>query len=162
MTDQLRRHGLARFLKRFPWLVRVAYPFYQLTRPRFTVGVVGVLLDSDGRVLLAEHVYHPLVPWGVPGGAVNRGEDPAAALMREFREELDMQIEVLEPLLIERTYLGHIDIAYHCRSDCLPKVTSREILSASWFGIKELPPVTRFQFRALQRAFAGTEPGEEA
>ncbi|MBP6297912.1 MAG: NUDIX hydrolase [Anaerolineae bacterium] len=153
MTDSSRRYALARFLKRFPWLISAAYPFYQLTRPRFTMGVVGIILDPTDRVLLAEHVYHPLVPWGVPGGAVGRGEDPATALAREFQEELAMTVEILDPLLVERTYFGHVDIAYLCRTTSVPVVSSPELLSARWFSRVELPPVTKFQFRALTRAY---------
>ncbi|MBK8135413.1 MAG: NUDIX hydrolase [Chloroflexi bacterium] len=117
------------------------------------MGVVGIILDPTDRVLLAEHVYHPLVPWGVPGGAVGRGEDPATALAREFQEELAMTVEILDPLLVERTYFGHVDIAYLCRTTSVPVVSSPELLSARWFSRVELPPVTKFQFRALTRAY---------
>jgi ADP-ribose pyrophosphatase YjhB (NUDIX family) len=118
------------------------------------MGVVGVLFDAQGRVLLAEHVYHPLVPWSIPGGGVNTGEDPSLAVMREYLEELAMPVTVLEPLLIERTYFRHIDIAFLCQSNAQPVVSSTELLDAQWFARDALPPVTQFQSRALMRAYA--------
>lgn len=118
------------------------------------MGVVGVLFDDAQRVLLAEHVYHPKVPWSIPGGGVGRGEDPAVALMREYQEELAMSVTVVTPLTVERTYLGHVDIAFLCTSDAEPTVSSDEILAAQWFTRDALPPVTPFQSRALQRAYS--------
>lgn len=153
MTDPTRPRRIASLLRRAPWIIGVLYPFYQLTRPRVTMGVVGVLLDDVGRVLLAEHVYHPRLPWGLPGGAINRGEDPAAALQREMREELGIEVTVGVPLLVERTYLGHVDLAFLCHGHVEPSVSSPEILDFSWYRRGDVPPITNFQRRALDRAY---------
>lgn len=153
MTDLTRRRKFAMLLKRRPGVIRALYPFYQLTRPRFTMGVVGVVFDAQVRVLLAEHVYHPLVPWSIPGGGVNGGEDPAVAVMREYLEELAMPVTVQQPLLVERTYFRHVDVAFLCTSNAQPVVSSGEILDARWFSRDSLPPVTQFQYRALMRAY---------
>jgi ADP-ribose pyrophosphatase YjhB (NUDIX family) len=153
MTDLTRRRRFARLLQRTPAVIRALYPFYQLTRPRFTMGVVGVVFDAQYRVLLAEHVYHPLVPWSIPGGGVDGGEDPAVAVMREYLEELAMPVQVVRPLLIERTYFRHIDVAFLCTSDARPVVSSSEILDARWFEREGLPQITQFQFRALMCAY---------
>lgn len=56
--------------------------------------VVAVLRDGD-RVLLChrcpERAWYPNV-WDLPGGHVTAGEFPAAALVREVREELGITI----------------------------------------------------------------------
>lgn len=157
MTNLTRRRRFARLLQRRPGVIKALYPFYQLTRARFSMGVAGVLFDAHGRILLAEHVYHPMVPWGIPGGGVNGGEDPAIAIMREFFEELAMPIQVLEPLLVEKTYFRHVDVAFLCHSNAEPVVSTSELLDAKWFARDELPQLTQFQYRAVMRAYTLVE-----
>ena len=54
--------------------------------------VNAVVRDADGRILLQRHREGG--DWGLPGGAVEPEEDPADALVREVREELDCAITV--------------------------------------------------------------------
>lgn len=49
-------------------------------------GVCALIVDRDGKVLLARHSYMP--GWSIPGGGVKRGEPPEKALLREMGEEL--------------------------------------------------------------------------
>jgi len=55
---------------------------------------VGVILDADGRVLLAERPQgKPMAGyWEFPGGKIERGERPQTALARELHEELGIDI----------------------------------------------------------------------
>lgn len=55
-----------------------------LARKRMAAGVL--FRDRVGRVLLVEPSYKP--NWEIPGGAVEDGESPWAAVVRECREEL--------------------------------------------------------------------------
>jgi RimJ/RimL family protein N-acetyltransferase len=52
----------------------------------------GVLRSPDGEVLLCELVYKR--EWDLPGGVVDRHESPAACVVRELREELDLRVSV--------------------------------------------------------------------
>ncbi len=52
----------------------------------------GLLRDEQGRVLLCELTYKK--EWDLPGGVVEVGESPALGLVRELREELDIEAEV--------------------------------------------------------------------
>ncbi len=62
----------------------------------------AALIDADGRVLLAERpAGKPMAGmWEFPGGKVEPGETPEAALIRELREELgiDVAVSCLAPL----------------------------------------------------------------
>jgi 8-oxo-dGTP pyrophosphatase MutT (NUDIX family) len=55
---------------------------------RFPVSVKGVLLESGAVVLLENERQE----WELPGGRLERGEDPVACLAREFAEELAVEI----------------------------------------------------------------------
>jgi 8-oxo-dGTP pyrophosphatase MutT (NUDIX family)/GNAT superfamily N-acetyltransferase len=56
----------------------------------FPISIKGVLLDG-GRVMLLENERQQ---WELPGGRLERGEEPAACLAREFAEELGAEIAV--------------------------------------------------------------------
>lgn len=57
--------------------------------------VAGVLVDTAGRVLLAQRPpgKHLAGMWEFPGGKLESGETPQAGLARELHEELDIRIE---------------------------------------------------------------------
>jgi 8-oxo-dGTP diphosphatase len=64
--------------------------------------VAVALIDARGRVLIAQRPpdkEHAGL-WEFPGGKVEPGESPEAALVRELREELGVTVapEMLEPL----------------------------------------------------------------
>jgi 8-oxo-dGTP diphosphatase len=62
--------------------------------------VCGVIGDGEGRVLacLRPAGKHLGGLWEFPGGKVEDGESPQSALERELREELGIEVELLEPL----------------------------------------------------------------
>jgi 8-oxo-dGTP diphosphatase len=65
------------------------------------------LVDSDGRVLIAQRPANKDMAglWEFPGGKVHAGERPEAALIRELKEELD--IDVSEACLAPLTFASH-------------------------------------------------------
>ncbi|MBI1188170.1 MAG: NUDIX domain-containing protein [Alphaproteobacteria bacterium] len=68
---------------------------------RLVLVVAAALVDADGRVLIAQRPDGKSLAglWEFPGGKVEPGEAPEAALVRELREELDVVVEpdALEP-----------------------------------------------------------------
>lgn len=77
-----------------------------MTAPVLEV-VAGILRDARGQVLLARRPPgRPLAGlWEFPGGKLQAGESPHAALARELREELDLRVAASEPLLTCRHVL---------------------------------------------------------
>lgn len=68
---------------------------------RFVLVVAAAMLDPAGRVLIAQRPANKSLGglWEFPGGKVEPGESPEAALVRELKEELDVDVEAqaLEP-----------------------------------------------------------------
>ncbi len=156
------RRRLARALQRFPWAAYAVQRIYQLAQPRFTIGAVGVLLDASGeRVLLVEHVFHAVHPWGLPGGWLGRREDPAVGVAREFREETGLRVRAVRPLLVQRApgMPHHMDVAYLCVLDGDGQAIRLcgELLDARWTPIDAVPPMIKFQALALRAALDGPE-----
>jgi 8-oxo-dGTP diphosphatase len=62
---------------------------------RFNVRVYGLLLDEE-RVLVSDEYIFGKELTKFPGGGLEFGEGPAECVVREFKEELNIDIEVLE------------------------------------------------------------------
>ena len=64
------------------------------------VPVVCAVIEKDGCVLVAQRPPHKLLPlkWEFPGGKVEPGEDPAAAIVREIQEELGCVVTLTRAL----------------------------------------------------------------
>jgi 8-oxo-dGTP diphosphatase len=62
--------------------------------------VCAVIEDASGQVLVAQRPpeKHLALKWEFPGGKIEAGEEPEAALVRELREELGCEVVVGRPL----------------------------------------------------------------
>jgi 8-oxo-dGTP diphosphatase len=107
--------------------------------PLPVVLVVAVaLVDAEGRVLLAQRPSGKAMAglWEFPGGKAHQDEAPEAALIRELREELG--IDVTEACLAPLTFASHRYETFHllmplyvCRR-WQGSVTGREGQSLAW------------------------------
>lgn len=81
-------------------------------RPLILVAAV-VLVDADGRVLLARRPEGKSMAglWEFPGGKIDHGETPEAALIRELAEELG--IDVAASCLAPFTFASHTYPDFH-------------------------------------------------
>ena len=143
---------IAALLRRFPILMRWPYLLFSRAQARYTVGVAAVVFDSQGRVLIVEHAYHPRLPWGLPGGWVEADEDPADCVLRELREELQLEAEVVCVVKARQTAREHIDLAYLCEAKSAVGKLSHELLGYEWFNGESLPPLKPFHQRAIEAA----------
>jgi 8-oxo-dGTP diphosphatase len=75
--------------------------------------VAAALIDPDGRVLIAQRPEGKALAglWEFPGGKVEPGERPEAALIRELREELG--IDVKEACLAPFVFASHAYESFH-------------------------------------------------
>ncbi|MEM9726390.1 MAG: 8-oxo-dGTP diphosphatase MutT [Pseudomonadota bacterium] len=86
-------------------------------RPEGPVKLVTVaaaaLVDPDGRVLIAQRPADKSLGglWEFPGGKLEAGETPEAALVRELQEEL--AISTLESCLAPLSFASHSYESFH-------------------------------------------------
>src|SRR5713226_4132868 len=106
--------------------------------------VAVALIDVDGRVLLAERPEGKAMAglWEFPGGKVHQDEAPEAALIRELKEELG--IDVTEACLAPLTFASHRYETFHllmplyiCRR-WQGSVTAREGQQLAWVRASKL------------------------
>lgn len=79
-----------------------------------TVLVVAVaLVDADNRVLIAKRPEGKAMAglWEFPGGKVQKDELPESALVRELKEELN--IDITESCLAPLTFASHVYEDFH-------------------------------------------------
>jgi 8-oxo-dGTP diphosphatase len=120
----------------------------------FIVGTVAMLVDADGRVLLARHTYRRRAPWALPGGWVKRGEDPSETIVREIREETGLVAEVLAPLTIQRETPRHLTVVYAARLVAGTFRPSAEVSEVRFVSPGAWPEGLRPDHRVLIEAFA--------
>lgn len=128
---------------------------------------VSVLpVDDTRRVLLVRHAGHD-DGWGTLGGAIEPGESPAAAAVREAREEISADIQLVRLLDVlggpeyQVTYpngdrVAYITAVYEARIiSGSPAPGDGELSEIAWFAPGELPAVPLSGFaRALLHATA--------
>jgi ADP-ribose pyrophosphatase YjhB (NUDIX family) len=114
------------------------------TRPMI-LGVRGLVIDADRRVLLVQHSY--VAGYWFPGGGVEHGETLQDALARELREEGNIALTGDAPVL-QGVYFNRDACRYNHEALFVvrnfhqtgPFAPTMEIVEAQFFPADALPP----------------------
>lgn len=106
------------------------------SRPRKLV-VAGLIVDDAGRVLVTQRRADQPLPlqWELPGGKLEAGESPAAALARELAEELGVRAEVgriWDVLFHAYPEFDLLMLVYRCRLAPGERPRCREVADLAW------------------------------
>ena len=100
----------------------------------------GVIVDDSNRILLLNHVFRTGSGWGIPGGFMNKGEQPEDALRREVHEEMGLELEKIEMVFVRALETtSQLEIYFRASPRGTSEPRSIEIKSAAWFKLDELP-----------------------
>lgn len=123
---------------------------------KFMIGVAGIVLDEQERVLVLKHRYRsPEMMWGLPSGYANRGETLEETLIREVFEETGYRIEVAKLLEVKSGYQLRIEAYYlaHLVGGNL-NLDEGEVLDAKFVPQDDLPnEMPRTQVDLLSQFF---------
>lgn len=132
----------------------------RLVEPTYTLTAGVVVVDDRGHVIMARHVFRTGSGWGIPGGFVERGEQPDDAARRELREELDLEVTDLR-LSFVRTLsrARQVEVLFTARAASTPRPTGREIAEFAWFDPAHFPDeVSPDQRSIVRRALGSSAP----
>ena len=109
-----------------------------------TVKVVAAIIIHENKIFATQRGYGEFKDgWEFPGGKVEPGETPQEALVREIKEELDIEIKVKDFLeTVEYDYPG-----FHLSMDCFfctiksGELVLKEHEAAKWLTMETLDSV---------------------
>ena len=129
-------HGLQLIYKVYPDVFIPGYATHY-------IGVGGVLIDSQNRILVIQERHHTRKHFKLPGGALDPGEHISDAVVREVYEETGIQSEFLSLNCFRHWHgyrHGKSDIYFVCRLNPLSSqitIDPGEISEARWVPVDE-------------------------
>ena len=129
---------------------------------KYTKGVevtVGPMpINEQGEVLLCQTRHRLDGAWVVCGGHVEPGETLAQTTVREAKEELGVDVEVLEQLCMEECFVGppefkryghsiYFTFLVKIKSGQEVKIDNDEIIAYKWMSPEDALPVVGMSYR---------------
>jgi ADP-ribose pyrophosphatase YjhB (NUDIX family) len=113
-----------------------------------SIGVFGIIFDEQGCVLCVRMNYGA-GGWTTPGGRVELGESPIAALKREVREETGFNVIPTDLVgVYSKPFENDIVLCFECKSLSRDQWSpNEEISAAEFFAPSSLPDDMTFVVR---------------
>lgn len=124
-------------------------------RPRYQVAACAIILNEQGQLLLCEHTYRRLCPWGLPGGDLKFGEDPQDGVKREVFEETGLTVQDVRLLQIESSQEVHrVILTYLCTGVSGTFVPNEEVSRMEYYDTTALPELYPEHLATIEKALA--------
>ncbi|MEU9232430.1 NUDIX hydrolase [Streptomyces subrutilus] len=144
---------------------------YYAAQPAPLVAATGIVLDTDGRVLVLTTSYKADLE--LPGGTVEGTETPEEGLARELKEELDLSLPVGRLLAVDsrppgelgRSLVVHVHLVGPLRPEEAASISfaDGEIVEARWLSPQEAVAALPARLaRRLRAALAALHTGSLA
>ena len=122
-------------------------PTYHNPRP-----CVAALVVHDGELLLVKRKRAPFEGWwDIPGGFLEPGEEPAAGVAREVREESGLEVEVARLVGVypdayefRGETFATLSLYYECRVAGGVAAAGDDAADLGWFALDGLPEEIAF------------------
>jgi 8-oxo-dGTP pyrophosphatase MutT (NUDIX family) len=133
-------------------MLRRCFHLYWRFSRGLTMGVRGLVIDENSRVFLIKHSY--VSGWHLPGGGVEPGETILDALVRELKEEGNIELTAppqfhglfFHPSVSDRDHVALFVVrAFHQPS---PPKPDHEIVAHGFFPLDGMPNDTSSATRA--------------
>lgn len=145
-------------------VTRLVHSYFAIARG-MTMGVRAACFDAEGRVFLVRHSYVP--GWHMPGGGLERGETAFQALVKELREEGNLEMsgppELFHVYFNRQTSKRDHVVFYRCRDirQISAKKPDMEIVESGFFALDALPAGTTPATRRRLAELSGSAPPAE-
>ena len=119
---------------------RIRLVYWFVFRPK-TYGVKCVI-EHEGRWLMIRNSYGK-GHWTFPGGAIDRGEQPADAAIREVHEEVGISLGSVEPIGSYKSNRQYKHDTVHCFVASVTttehQIDMTEVIESGWYPPDSLP-----------------------
>jgi 8-oxo-dGTP diphosphatase len=131
-------------------------PLYENPVP----AVCAVVRDARGRILLVQRKVPPHVgEWCLPGGFMELGETPEAAVLRELKEETGLVGEVAGLIGLQaapnRIYETVLVAGYRVEPLSVGIASGDDAMAVRWYSAASLPSIAFGSHRAFIKAATG-------
>lgn len=104
----------------------------------FKIGVFAIIFDEHGQVLLCHRLDYDL--WNLPGGGLEDGESPWQGVIREVKEEVRIEVEVVRLAgVYSKPDKNEIVFSFACKITGGKITTSNEADLIKYFPVEEIP-----------------------
>jgi 8-oxo-dGTP diphosphatase len=127
----------------------------------------GVIIAQDGKLLLARRGVDPgMGLWCLPSGFVEIDESPAAAAIRECKEETNLEVELIGRPDVYHYYHdgrgGGVLLLYQARIIGGSPRAGDDVDQVAFFDVDSLPPPHEIAFLSHQQALTSWKVEQQA